>query len=169
MHIRGRTTRATLVWAVALLTLATSFPRLDCRCPDGRLKTLCLWLAPGECCCAGSCCPAANAHGYSNTKARGAAPRGCPACRSAGRASDASGPGEDRAVGGTACERALAHAAPRMGAAPAEDGNVQLKHLHVAPILTERALGPAPHWRRARFDFTLPAPDLVVLLRHFVI
>jgi hypothetical protein len=58
------------VWATAVSTLLAGSPRLDCRCPDGRVKPFCLSILFQSACCDGSCCSEAtrDGNGQATTK-----------------------------------------------------------------------------------------------------
>ena len=69
MTVRGKTVWVVNVWLMALLTLFAGSPRIQCRCPDGRVKLFCLssFFPAGVsgCCCTSTqpasrppCCPA---------------------------------------------------------------------------------------------------------------
>lgn len=172
MFTGGRITRATFVWVTAFATLATGFPRLDCRCPDGRLKRFCLSLAASECCCAGSCCPPVK----SGNRAPGARspfahPGDCPACRHGMRAPEGKPPSKGPAVGVAGCAKTLAERSPRpnVGATPADDAKAQTKHLLTASVPMYLPAACQPRGNHAGTDAPPPLPDLVILLRHLLI
>jgi len=67
----------------AAMTLVAGLPRLECRCPDGHVKPVCLSLFIGSsgCCCGGSCCVARGESGCcAADKTAPAKSRTCPHC-----------------------------------------------------------------------------------------
>src|SRR5262245_60186384 len=84
MAALGKKARVAHVWLTALLTLFAGLPRVQCRCPDGRVKPFCLGPcvradgSPG-CCCAGAGTPAACCAAETSTPAEDAEPP-CCAC-----------------------------------------------------------------------------------------
>jgi hypothetical protein len=54
-----RTCLFALVWLAAAMTVVAGVPHFTCRCPDGRVKPVCLGATTakkGGCCCGGACC-----------------------------------------------------------------------------------------------------------------
>ena len=103
--------RAARVWLTALLTLIAGSPRVQCRCPDGRLKPFCLAFlyrdAEGAgCCCgakgqaasSGSCCQAPGAPSTPEAD--------CPCCAHCCRQPAGEEPGAGR-LGAPCCAKTL--------------------------------------------------------------
>jgi hypothetical protein len=63
MGLTRRTALVTRAWMLASTLLVAGIPDFHCRCPDGKVKVLCLGLPvqSSGCCCGGNCCSGGNA------------------------------------------------------------------------------------------------------------
>jgi len=154
-----------LAMVTALLTVATGVPRIQCVCPDGRVKFNCPGPTSSRCCCDNSSAPGET----------GAAPSRCPtvgethACCTRAKAKSASrsaGGGQAQASKPCGCQRtlvayALVSTVEKAGDDDGEAGAPATWSGHVVvPKLTTRS-----GWAKRRF--LLPPPDRVVLFCHF--
>ncbi len=169
-----------LVWLTAASTLFASMPHIECRCPDGRLKLICLTslIAPSACCCNTTCCD--------ETKPVPEAPsQGCCCKRRAAKPAVAPAPHagdpESEAPAGTpqakrdGCTKRLVQPGLAVityteiiSTTPLDSALLDL-HAPPAPGTTV----PAGTVQATSFDSLFhhaPAPpDLVIVLQHFLI
>jgi hypothetical protein len=167
----GRTNRAALVWLTALMTLITSLPHFDCRCPNGRVKRFCLGLTCRTCCCAGACCPAAQAGRRLSVSTPSSSPGGsCPRCHKS-QAAEGKFAADEPAVGRTGCVRTLIESA----LVATGEGRTDTDPVPVAEFLPSQpalaSLATASGLRRSTYQpgDSPPPTDLVILLRHLLI
>ena len=83
MHYLGKAISVGLVWLAAGSTLFAGLPSVDCRCANGRVRSLCSGLPSGDtgCCCGGACCSAPGSdsccRGKAASHAGGTAKKSC--------------------------------------------------------------------------------------------
>jgi len=150
------------VWLTAASTLFASLPHIECRCPNGNLKLICLLSLVAPSCCDQECCEAAPA------------PEAVCCCKHAAPAKRASAPIADGAaqVKRNGCSRQLVQ--PGLSVLTYTEAASTTHHdvvMAVLPIpsVTEAPVA-APAASFASLSSHSPAPpDLVIVLQHFLI
>ncbi len=166
MKLVRQVTRTGIAGLTAVALVIGGGPLFECRCPNGRLKPLCLGLpsGPSGCCCGGSCCAGAGSDAVKQEKAA------CCCCRHA-RAPKTRAPGKTGQAGRPACHKTpVAVTVLACGPDRAAVGK-DVTAGALAFCMTARALPPAEGPARPDWHVHLVGPptDLVVLLRHFLI
>ncbi len=162
----GRMAWIGLVWLTAVTTLIAGVPQLDCRCPTGQVKSICLGSVSetSECCCGGTCCA-------QRIVPIGQAQEG--ACCGRHQSQPANGPsGAGYRAERTGCVKTLAQ--PE-SAALTQTKTAAGEELIPAPVLVPPAAlvypWPVSGQDRASWAVHAPAPpaDLVTILQHLLI
>lgn len=156
MHLLGGIEAKLLAAAVAVMSVVTGLPRVQCVCPDGRVHLF--WGGPSApCCCAAHACCSGD------TEPSGRAPACCA------RAAQGTPPGDGHAQAGgsCACERTVVSAPPQH--LPQDDGGSPRGE--PAPALAwglSVSLPEHPVGRTLlRSEARRGPPDLVIVLCHF--
>ena len=176
MPVLGKTARVARVWLAALLALLAGSPRVQCRCPDGRLKPFCLGFlfrgaalvgcgsaAKGQTASCDGCC-----HSPGAPPAEEAEPPCCPHCH---RRQTGDTPG-GASVAGPGCVRTLAQPA-YVSLTPSDQGplaglvSAALLAPPGAPALPLSS-GHGPVSGQAHL-LAPPPTDLVTALQRFLI
>lgn len=155
-----------LATVAALMTVTTGAPRIQCVCPDGRVKLFCPGPSASGCCCAGPSSPDTPGAGPRSRGAPGGAQSCCTRAANSPPARPA-GDGLARAEKVCGCERTVgtapvAYAAERAGEASQidPDASVSWDATSDTPEQTARPV-------RVESRLLHPPPDLVILLCHF--
>lgn len=162
-----------VVWWTAASTLFASLPHIECRCPDGRLKVICLlsFVAPAACCSPGESTPDEEPP----YECCGSMPDQGPI---SGNAHEACGRDRDLPRGPShlqpsGCRKQLVQ--PGLGilsytdATETRDAGPALLGVHVlSPHAASLPLPLGMDARLCRSHFRVP-PDLIVVLQHFLI
>lgn len=167
----GRKVWAALVWLTALMTLLSSLPHFDCRCPGGRVKRFCVGLYVSACCCGGSCCssapPGRRVPGPLVPSARSP----CPCCTHKPQAPGGKAGTAERDVGSASCVKTLA-AAPllAMGEVRTDgDEDPPTESLPPQPAPGGFAAACVPPGNNCHVGPSPPPINLLILLRHLLI
>lgn len=156
MHLLGGIEAKLLAAAVAVMSVATGLPRVQCVCPDGRVHLF--WGGPSPpCCCAAHTCCSGDAE-----------PSGqAPACCARVTQGTPPGDGHAQACGLCACERTVVSAPPQL--LPQDDGGSPRGEPATALAWGLSASLPEQPVRRTLFrsEARRGPPDLVIVLCHF--
>jgi hypothetical protein len=169
MSSSGRKVRAVSVWLTALMTLVSSFPHFDCRCPSGRLKRFCLSLTSSACCCGGSCCSPTQADRHLRVSPSSARLRPCCCDKSQGPRGKPST--ADPAVGNASCVKDLIEPPPlTIGEARSgTDREPDAESLLPGPASGGFVIACTLPAHLGHSRDSPPPMDLVTLLRHLLI
>jgi hypothetical protein len=163
MHPWGGTRTRFLAAVAAFMTVTAGLPRVQCVCPDGRVKPFCPGPSASGCCCASSSARTA-------TQVKACCCRGAgetPPCCTLASATRPAGEEQARAVKTCGCVRtvvadAVVYTAEDVGCISRLKAD-ELVSWEVTPATSEHAT------RLARVEprYLLHPPDLVVALCHF--
>ncbi len=165
MYLLGATFTKILAMLAAVMTMTAGMPRVQCRCPDGRIKLFCQGNTSSGCCCAAdrssspeakSCCCAAKKHSCCTY------PEGAPQ-QGTGRN------GPENVVKAACCVKTLVSDAPVYsvvdpGVLDHQSGDMLVlwEPLPALPSVVSGA-GTA----RSPPGFLISPPNLVIILCHF--
>ncbi len=159
MHFLGGIVAKLLATAVAVLSVATGLPRVQCVCPDGRVHLF--WGGPAApCCCAAhACCSGDSGH---SGQVRGCCSAAIPAAQGT-PTSD----GHAQAGSPCACERTVVSAPPQL--LPQDDGGSSRGEPAMALAWGLSFSLPDQPVRRTllRSEARRGSPDFVIILCHF--
>jgi hypothetical protein len=177
MHYSARILWACHVWLTAAMTLVAGLPHFQCLCPNGRVKALCLSLAPkpSGCCCGGACCSSAQSSAGSCCahNAKAAEPQAeASCCGQPKRQPTEKLPGAGFHAAGTGCVKTPVRAEPRaLPKGDTEPGQLLIPDASLpghTPVT--HALPATAHASTFWHGHSLaPPPDLVIVLQHFLI
>lgn len=154
-----------LATVTAALTVAAGAPRVQCVCPDGRVKPFCTDHPARGCCCSqGTAYDSAAANPCCCT----AASRTDSCCGHACPSTHSMPAGWNTAVNACGCQKSVVTGAATVAAE--DEAGKRSRSQDAAPAA--RALPPADTGRAGEFArvgqrHRIPPPDLVVLLCHF--
>lgn len=164
MFPAGELVRA-LATATAFLTVVTGVPRVQCVCPDGRVKFSCPGPSTSDCCCVAPSTPGATGSETTGGRTDTASPGCCPRAKAERRAHPS---GNERAEAGPPCRCERMFVADVLApAAETDDGDPDTSGTVAVWIgCPHRSNSPA-HSGRVEPRF-LPSPfDRVVVFCHF--
>ena len=157
MNPFGATTRACLTWLTAATTLLAAAPRVQCRCPDGRVTTFTVGQFVTPACCAGM-------HGGADHPSS-ADHTNCPRCAASHHSTQGDGSCPAAESGGH-CTKTAVCPAPATGSQPAPtlDPPAPTAFLAATDPLAWRS-APAAGFVTLPAEL-LPPPDLVTILQR---
>jgi hypothetical protein len=152
--------------ATAFLTVVTGAPRVQCVCPDGRVKFHCPGSSTSRCCCDTSSAPGPIEVVPNRSKTDGETHACCARAKS-GASDRLAGVGQTQTVEPCGCQRTLVADALASTAEKAGDGD-RFEAGAVAAWV-EHPVVPKQTTRSDRIErrFLLPPSDRVVLFCHF--
>lgn len=165
MNHFGDTATRLLAMVAALMTATSGVPRVECVCPDGRVRLFCAGPPISGCCCAGTSTLDPAAAGHRRSAARGAWSCCAPVVKRAPTCP--AGDGQARAERACGCESRLVGAP--VSIVPEHAGAASQLGPGALPLWEVIAVSPGQAaWRvRVMLGTIGRPPDLVVLLCHF--
>ena len=165
MFLAGGALVRLLAIVTALLTVATGMPRIQCVCPDGRVKFHCPGSSASRCCCDNSSAPGSIEVVPNRCQTGGETHTCCARVKLVDSARPA-GDGQTQAVEPCGCQRTLVADSLAYTAEKAGDGD---QFVAGAVAWVGHSVVPKQTTRSDRVErWSLPPPsDRVVLFCHF--